>query len=144
MRIAIAADHAGFSLKELLKGALASGGHEVLDCGAHSSEPCDYPDVAKEAAAAVEDGRAERGVLVCGSGIGMCIAANRFPNVRAVVLHDERDAEMSRRHNDANVACLGARDLPPAAAMPLLERFLTTPFEGGRHARRVAKLRGLR
>jgi ribose 5-phosphate isomerase B len=144
MRIALAADHAGFSLKETLRAHLTSLGHEALDFGTHSEERCDYPDFAKAAAEAVNGGTASRGVLVCGSGIGMCIAANRFPLVRAAVLRDSQDAELSRRHNDANVACFGARMLPEAEVMRLLDLFLATPFDGGRHEARVAKLGELR
>ena len=140
MRIAIASDHAGYPLKEFLRERLTRLGHEPIDCGTHSAESVDYPDFAKLAAEAVDRGAAERGVLVCGSGIGMCIAANRFPNVRAVVLHDANDAELSRRHNDANVACFGARSMGDEEALGLLELFLSTPFDGGRHERRVEKL----
>ncbi len=140
MRIAIASDHAGFPMKEALKDRLSRAGHEVADFGAHSTERSDYPDFAKLAAAAVEEGRADRGVLVCGSGIGMCIAANRFPHVRAAVLHDEYDAEMSRRHNDANVACFGARSIDENETGRLLDIFLNAPFDGGRHEGRVMKL----
>jgi len=143
MHIAIASDHAGYPLKEILREHLSRQGHEVLDCGTHSAESCDYPDFAKVAASAVNDGKAQRGVLICGSGIGMCIAANRFPNVRAAVLHDTTDAELSRHHNDANVACFGARELPEEEVMRLLDLFLATPFDGGRHERRVEKLRHL-
>jgi len=143
MRIAIASDHAGFQLKEALRERLSSAGHDVADFGTYSEERCDYPDNAKPAASAVNEGEASVGLLVCGSGIGMCIAANRFPNVRAAVLQNEYDAEMSRRHNDANVACLGARTMDADRAQKLLEIFLNTPFEGGRHEARVKKLAGL-
>ncbi len=140
MRVAIGADHAGFALKEYLKSALTSQGHEVVDCGTNSEERTDYPDYAKAVGSAVQGGEAERGVLVCGSGIGMCMAANRFPKVRAAVLQDDYDAEMSRRHNDANVACFGARKTEPARAGELLALFMESPFEGGRHEGRVGKL----
>ena len=144
MRIAIASDHAGFPLKETIREHLAKLGHELLDCGTHSAESCDYPDFAKIAAVAVNDGVASRGVLVCGSGIGMCIAANRFPNVRAAVLHNTTDAELSRHHNDANVACFGARQLEDGDVLRLVDLFLATPFDGGRHERRVEKLGHMR
>ena len=140
MRIAIAADHAGFTLKEQLKAHLVSKGHAVEDCGVFSEERSDYPDFGREAALRVADHRADRGVLVCGSGIGMCMVANRVGGVRAVVLRDRFDAEMSRRHNDANLACLGARRGDMEETARLLDLFLSTPFDGGRHDERVAKL----
>ncbi|MFA4972270.1 MAG: ribose 5-phosphate isomerase B [bacterium] len=140
MKIAIGCDHAGFTLKEKLKERLAKQGHEIFDLGTNSPDRCDYPDYAGPVAAAVADKKAERGVLVCGSGIGMCMAANRHLFVRAAVLHDEFDAEMSRRHNNANVACLAARKPDHDAQMRLLDIFLKTPFDGGRHEARVAKL----
>lgn len=140
MLIAIASDHAGFALKEALKQRLAQSGHEVKDFGTHSEERCDYPDFAGPAAAMVDSDDADFGVLVCGSGIGMCIAANRYPNVRAAVLKDEFDAEMSRRHNDTNVACFGGRQIATDRAEALLDLFLATPFDGGRHEARVDKL----
>lgn len=140
MKIAIGSDHAGFNLKEKIKKRLSNEGHNVEDCGAFSDERSDYPDLAKEAASRVSDGHAERGVLVCGSGIGMCMAANRYPKVRAVVVRDERDAEISRRHNDANVACIGSRVTPDEYAVKLIVLFLETPFDGGRHSARVAKI----
>ncbi len=144
MRIAIGSDHAGFVLKEVVKRHLTSLGHEVLDCGTNSDERCDYPDFAREVAKEVDAGTVERGVLVCGSGIGMAIAANRFPGVRAAVLGDEYDAMMGRGHNDVNVACLGARKTAPVMASRLIDLFLTTPFEGGRHQDRVVKLATVR
>ncbi|MBN1282694.1 MAG: ribose 5-phosphate isomerase B [Proteobacteria bacterium] len=140
MRIAVGSDHAGFMTKETLKERLVKDGHEVRDFGTSSPDSCDYPDYARLVAQAVAEGAAERGLLVCGSGIGMCMAANRFPSVRAAVLHDDFDAEMSRRHNDANVACLAARKQDQAAQARLLEIFLKTPFDGGRHEARVAKI----
>ncbi|MFH1830186.1 MAG: ribose 5-phosphate isomerase B [Pseudomonadota bacterium] len=140
MRIAIGSDHAGFSLKEFLKESLAKMGHEVLDHGPHSDESVDYPDFAKAVAYDVNSKKVERGVLICGSGAGMCMAANRFPEVRAAVLSDEYDAQMCRRHNDANVACFGARKIEAARAQELIDIFLKTPFDGGRHEARVKKL----
>jgi len=140
MRIAIASDHAGFALKQQLKTVLAEKGHEVRDFGPSSDESTDYPDYGALVGRAVSEGQADRGVLICGSGIGMCMVANRFPKVRAAVLRDENDALMSRRHNDANVACFGGRVTEPDLAAKLIDLFLSTEFEGGRHARRVGKI----
>jgi ribose 5-phosphate isomerase B len=140
MIIALGSDHAGFPLKETIKSHLAGKGHELRDFGAASADPADYPDYAKKVAASVASRACERGVLICGSGIGMCMAANRFKGVRAAVLHDGFDAEMSRRHNDANIACLGARRIGEDEAIGLVDKFLSTPFEGGRHEKRVAKI----
>jgi ribose 5-phosphate isomerase B len=142
MRIAIGADHAGFNLKDHLRARLAEAGHELVDCGTHSADSVDYPDYAALVARAVAGGSAERGILVCGSGIGMAIAANRFAGVRAAACVDLYSAELSRRHNDANVLALGSRIVAAPLAEAIAERFLATPFEGGRHARRVAKLDG--
>jgi ribose 5-phosphate isomerase B len=144
MRLALGSDHAGYKIKEAIKAALSKAGHGVEDFGAASEERSDYPDFARGVAAAVDEGRADRGVLVCGTGIGMCIAANRFPGVRAAVLRDEADVEMARLHNDANVACIGARRTAEGEALRLVEKFLSTGFEGGRHEARVAKLRSMR
>lgn len=140
MRIAVGADHAGFSLKEHLRGVLAADGHEVEDLGTHSVESTDYPDYAASVAAAVAAGRAERGLLVCGSGVGMAMGANRHRGVRAVAANDLYTARMARAHNDANVLALGSRIVAAALAEQILEVFLATPFEGGRHERRVEKL----
>ncbi|MBI5300083.1 MAG: ribose 5-phosphate isomerase B [Deltaproteobacteria bacterium] len=140
MKIAIAADHAGFSLKESLKTHLQSQGFEILDVGCHSAERCDYPDFGAKAAKTVAEGKAQRAVLVCGSGIGMCIAANKIHGVRAAVLRSFDDARLSREHNDANVACFGGRITAVHQAQSLLDVFLKTPFEGGRHINRVKKL----
>ena len=142
MRIAIGADHAGFILKEHLRARLAEAGHELRDFGAHSAESVDYPDYAALVAGAVAGGSAERGILVCGSGIGMAIAANRVRGVRAAACIDLYSARLCRQHNDANVLALGRRIVAPPLAEALAEVFLTTTFEGGRHARRVAKLDG--
>ena len=141
MKIAIASDHAGFSLKEKLVSYLQSLGGEVLDLGPVSDSTVDYPDFAAKVAQSIKTGNVERGILVCGSGIGMCMAANRFSNVRAAVLRSEEDAKMSRLHNDANVACLGGRVTGESEAKKFLKVFLETPFEGGRHVRRVEKIK---
>ncbi|HPQ81673.1 MAG TPA: ribose 5-phosphate isomerase B [bacterium] len=140
MRIALASDHAGFKLKESLKEHLVEAGHDVSDLGVSSEERCDYPPYARDAASRVARGAVDFGLLVCGSGIGMCIAANRVAGVRAAVLRDGFDAEMSRRHNDANIACLGGRVTGEKAAALLVDLFLSTPFEGGRHERRVRQI----
>ena len=138
--IAVASDHAGFDLKELLKRDLQQAGHDVLDLGTNSAESVDYPDFGKAMAEAIASGRAGRGVLVCGTGIGISIAANRHPKVRAALVHDVTSARLSREHNDANVVAFGARLIGVEAAREALKIFLATPFEGGRHAGRVAKL----
>lgn len=138
--VALAADHAGWQLKNELKSLLEGRGCEVVDLGAHSAESVDYPDMAAALAKVLATGRATRGVLVCGTGIGISIAANRHRHVRAALCHDVTTARMARRHNDANVLALGARVLGSQAALDCLEAFLDTPFEGGRHQRRVDKL----
>jgi ribose 5-phosphate isomerase B len=139
-RVAIAADHAGFELKALLAAALEALGHAVLDLGTHDREAVDYPDVAAVLVRALADGRAPLGVLMCGTGLGMSIAANRHPAIRAALCHDGLTARLARQHNDANVLVLGARVIGPETAKDCLRIFLSTPFEGGRHARRIAKL----
>ena len=140
MKIAVGSDHAGYELKQRLAQALQRQGHDVLDLGTHGTQSVDYPDFAGAVAGAVAGGRAERGLLVCGTGIGMSIRANREPGVRAAKCNDPLEARMARAHNDANVLCLGARVLDPSVAEELLSLFLSPPFEGGRHATRVAKL----
>jgi ribose 5-phosphate isomerase B len=138
--IAMASDHAGFDLKEHLKHELQAAGHAILDLGATSTASVDYPDFGAALARAIRDGQAGRGVLVCGTGIGISIAANREPAVRAAVVHDTTSARLARQHNDANVIALGARLIGPGVAEDCVRIFLETPFEGGRHAARVAKL----
>lgn len=138
--IAIAADHAGYDLKALLVPELKSLGFEVLDLGTDSRESVDYPDFAEALAGAIERGQVKRGVLVCGTGLGIAIAANRHRAVRAGVCHDATTARLARQHNDANVLALGARVVGSEVAKDCLRAFLATEFEGGRHARRVAKL----
>ena len=136
--IILGSDHAGFALKEELKQRLQQKGLQVEDIGAPSEQPVDYPVVAHELAEAVASGRFERGVIVCGTGIGVSIAANRHAGVRAALAYDETTARLSRAHNDANVLALGGRSLDHGAARRILDVWLDTPFEGGRHARRVA------
>ncbi|HXA70983.1 MAG TPA: ribose 5-phosphate isomerase B [Stellaceae bacterium] len=138
--IAIAADHAGYDLKALLVPELKSLGFEVLDLGTDSGDSVDYPDFADALARAIERGQAKRGVLVCGTGLGIAIAANRHRWVRAGVCHDATTARLARQHNDANVLALGARVVGSEVAKDCLRAFLATEFDGGRHARRVAKL----
>ncbi len=140
MRIAIASDHAGFELKEHVKSQLQSAGHDVVDVGTDSDESTDYPSYARPAAQLVAEGDAERGVLVCGSGVGVSIVANKVDGVRAVNAHDPEEAEMSRRHNDANVLALAGRRLTAEQAEGIVHRFLATRFEGGRHQRRVDQI----
>ena len=140
MRIAIGADHAGVALKDQLKQWLSDRGDTVQDLGTHSSDSVDYPDFAAAVAHEVADGRAERGLLVCGSGIGMAIAANKVAGIRAAAVVDEASARLSREHNDANVLALGARLTAKEEAQELLRIFLTTAYEGGRHQRRVDKI----
>ncbi len=140
MKIALGCDHAGFELKGAILEELRARDVEVADCGTDGPASCDYPDFAVRVAGLVAGGGADRGVLMCGTGLGMSMAANKFRGVRAAVCHDEFTAGMSRRHNDANVLCLGGRVLDPQAAARLLGLWLETPFEGGRHAGRVAKV----
>jgi ribose 5-phosphate isomerase B len=138
--IAIAADHAGFALKSVLRAELERLGYQALDLGTHSADSVDYPDFADAVAQAIEGGRVARGVLICGTGIGIGMAANRHRAVRAAVCHDVSSARLARRHNDANVLALGARLIGEEVARDCLQAFLETGFEGGRHARRVGKM----
>ena len=138
--VAIGSDHAGFDLKQVLKAYLTELGYEVLDLGTGGPESVDYPDFGKAVAEAVAGGRARFGVVVCGTGIGISIAANRNPAVRAALCHDHTTAELSRRHNDANILALGGRIIGVEVAKDCARTFLTTPFDGGRHVGRVAKL----
>ena len=140
MRIAAGSDHAGFDLKEHLKRLLEAEGHSVEDVGAFSKESSDYPDFARRVAERVASGAAERGLLVCGTGIGMAMAANRTRGVRAAPVVDLFSTRLARAHNDANVLALGARIVAFPLAEELLGVFLATPFDGGRHERRVAKI----
>ena len=140
MKIAVGSDHAGFALKEQVRPLLESAGHEVVDVGTDSEESTDYPRYASQAARMVADGDADRAVLCCGSGVGVSIVANKVDGVRAVNAHDPDEAEMSRRHNDANVLALAGRRLEEGDAAQIVERFLSTDFEGGRHERRVDQI----
>ena len=138
MRIAVGSDHAGVDLKRHVAEALRDAGHEIVDVGTDSPESTDYPLFAEPAARLVADGEAERGVLVCGSGVGVSIVANKVDGVRAVNAHDAEEASMARRHNDVNVLTLSGRRLATEEADAIVESFLSTDFEGGRHERRVA------
>ena len=138
--IAIASDHAGFELKAQLKQELAAMGFEPLDLGPDSTASVDYPDFANRLAEALKDRKAARGVLICGTGIGISMAANRHRHIRAGLVHDVTSARLTRQHNNANVLCLGARLIGADVAKDCLKVFLTTDFEGGRHENRVAKL----
>ncbi|MGE0253870.1 MAG: ribose 5-phosphate isomerase B [Alphaproteobacteria bacterium] len=138
--VALAADHAGFALKQQLKDEVAALGYAVLDLGTDSEASVDYPDYGRAAAAAVADGRAAKAVIVCGTGIGISIAANRQSGVRAAVCTDVTAARLARQHNDANVLALGSRLIGSEVARDCVRAFLATEFEGGRHARRVAAL----
>lgn len=143
MRVAFASDHAGLALKSALARRAAELGHEVIDLGTHGPESVDYPDYGALCGREVAAGRAERGVVACGSGLGITLAAAKVPGCRAVTCHDHFTAEMARRHNDANVMGVGARVTGEGVALEMLETFLSTPFDGGRHAARVGKLREL-
>jgi ribose 5-phosphate isomerase B len=140
MKIAIGADHAGFALKEKLRARLVREGHEVVDYGTASAESCDYPDYAQAVGREVGAGRTDRGILVCSTGIGMAIAANKVDGVRAAPAQSEDEVRLTREHNDANVLTLGAKYLDESHAGALIDIFLNTEFTGGRHARRVAKI----
>jgi len=141
MKVAIAADHGGFELKEALKKQLT--GVTLTDLGTHSTESVDYPDFGADLARRVAAGEFDRGILVCGSGIGISIAANKVPGIRAALCHNVYTAEMARRHNDANVIAMGGRVVDESTAIEMTQVFLNTEFEGGRHARRVEKLNNI-
>jgi ribose 5-phosphate isomerase B len=143
MKIAIGADHAGFALKEALRKKLIEDGHDVSDAGASGTESTDYPDFAEKVSRSVAAGQAERGVLVCASGVGMSIAANKIHGVRAALGTSEEEVALTRSHNDANVLTLGAKFTSEADARRFVDIFLSTDFEGGRHMRRVEKIRKL-
>jgi RpiB/LacA/LacB family sugar-phosphate isomerase len=140
MKIAIGADHAGFALKDQVRDALRQAGHEVVDIGANSAESTDYPDYAGTVAHDVVSGAADRGILVCSTGVGMSIAANKVHGIRAAIAFNPDEVRLTRAHNDANIITLGARYTSSDAANEMVRIFLETPFEGGRHARRVGKI----
>jgi ribose 5-phosphate isomerase B len=140
MRIAIGSDHAGFVLKQAIGQWLLDNGYEVTDLGTHNEDRVDYPDYGMAVGQAVARGDVDRGVAVCGSGQGICMAANKVPGVRGGVIRDAQDAEITRRHNNANVACFGERFTEPDEALAALKVFLETDFDGGRHEGRVEKL----
>jgi ribose 5-phosphate isomerase B len=143
MNVAIASDHRGYHLKERVISLLRSKGHSVIDDGPSSEESVDYPDFAALVAKKVSGGQADRGILICGTGIGMAIAANKFPRIRAAACVDEVTAELSRRHNDLNVLCLSGDLLSSRSTERLVEIWMETEFEGGRHERRIEKIRQL-
>lgn len=139
-KIVIGSDHAAFALKEHLKAWLAKGGTKVTDVGAHNTDSVDYPDIAADVATRILKGEFDKGILLCGTGLGVCYAANRFKGIRAALCDTEEIAIMASRHNNANVLCLGGRVLKAEDAEKITEAWLTTPFEGGRHQRRIDKL----
>jgi ribose 5-phosphate isomerase B len=141
MRIAVGSDHRGIQMREKVLSLLKSMGQEPIDVGTHEDEDVDYPDVAAKVAEKVSRGEVDRGVLICATGLGMCIVANKFPGVRAAPCHDEVTAEIARRHNDLNVLCLSGEIMAECSVDRLVEIWLTTSFAGGRHARRVQKIR---
>lgn len=140
MNIAVGCDHGGFSLKQVVCTFLAEMGHQVDDVGCASTASVDYPEFANKVCAALAEGRSERGILICGTGIGMSIAANRHRHVRAALCHESLTARLSREHNDANVLCLGARVLGEAIALDIIRTWMTTEFAGGRHLRRITMM----
>jgi ribose 5-phosphate isomerase B len=143
MKIAIGSDHAGFVLKEQLRDRLKSQGHDVTDFGTNSTESVDYPDFAEKVSEAVVHGQADKGILICSSGVGMSIAANKINGIRAALGTNEDEVSYVRRHNDANVLAIGAKYTEPALAEKISDVFLSTEFEGGRHARRLEKIKKL-
>jgi len=142
-RIAVGSDHAGYALKEDVAAHLRECGHDVVDVGTDSTERVDYPDFGAAVGRAVAGDDAELGIAVCGSGIGICIAANKVPGVRAATVHDATSAHLAREHNDANIICLGERLIGPAVAIEAVDAWLAAQFEGGRHEGRVAKIDAL-
>lgn len=143
MKIAMGADHGGFSLKETIKQHLEEQGHEILDLGTHDTASCHYPVYAEKVARAVAAGQAERGILVCGTGIGMSIAANKIPGIRAAAVSDCFTAQATREHNDANILCLGERTVGPGLAMRIVDTYLAAQFQGGRHQTRLDMIAAL-
>lgn len=140
MNLVIACDHAGYGLKENVKKYLTEQGHNVIDCGTNSEESCDYPVFAKALCKEINDGNAELGILICGTGIGMSMAANKVKGIRAAVCSDYFSTKFTRAHNNTNVMCIGARVMGEGLALELIDVFLKTPFEGGKHLRRINML----
>lgn len=140
MKIAIGCDHAGYELKEKVKAKMAAAGHEMIDVGTDSTESVDYPKYGHAVGRAVADGSAERGIAICGSGIGISIACNKVPGIRAALCTSTEMAEMCRRHNNANVICMGARMISEELAFAMVDTWMTTEFEGGKHERRINEL----
>jgi ribose 5-phosphate isomerase B len=140
MKIAVGSDHRGYQAKEIVKSIVTQMNHEFIDMGTDSDSPVDYPDVAYLAAGAVSNKQADRAILICATGIGMCIAANKIPGIRAALCHDEFTAGVSRDHNDSNVLCISADQSGEAILRKMVETWLTTEFSGGRHERRVSKI----
>ncbi len=140
MNIAIASDHAGYEMKNFIKNVLFEMGHRVIDMGTDSSCSVDYPDYAEAVAKAISEGLYERGILICGTGIGMSIVANKFKNIRAALCNDIFTAKMSRLHNNANILCIGARVIGIGLAEEIVKTWIITPFEGERHSRRIDKI----
>lgn len=143
MKIVLANDHRGYQLKKHLKTLLDQMRVESLDAGSFSVDSVDYPDFGASAAKKVSEGEYDRGILICGSGIGMCMVANKFPRIRAALCHDVRAAKMTREHNDSNVLCLGADLITEGLAQEILRTWLATEFQGGRHLRRIEKIRDI-
>lgn len=143
MKISLGCDHGGYALKEHIKAYLESKGHEVVDCGTYSTDSCDYPIFGEAAARKVQSGECERGIVICTTGIGISIAANKVKGIRCAHCADSLEAEMTRRHNDANMLAIGAGFTGKNLAERMVEVFLSTDFEGGRHARRVEKLNAI-
>ena len=143
MKVAIGSDHRGISQRKLVADAIGAAGHQALDCGTFSQDSVDYPDIAAEVARKVADGSADRGVLLCGTGIGVSNAANKISGIRAAVCWDDESVRLSRQHNDANVLCLSGERFSQQDYARLIELWLKTPFEGGRHAKRVEKIAAL-
>lgn len=143
MRIALGCDHRGLELKQAIIGLLDELGHDYQDFGGYNTDPVDYPDIAKQVAEVVASGEFDQGILICSSGIGMSIAANKVRGIRAALCCTTFGAERARRHNDANVLCLGQDTLDIASALDIVRVYLSTTFEGGRHLRRLEKIRGL-
>ncbi len=142
MKIAIGCDHGGYELKEKIKGFLSENGYEFEDYGTYSEDSVDYPEYGKKVGQAVVDGKADKGIVVCGTGIGISIAANKVNGVRAALVHDLKSAALTRQHNDSNVLAIGGRIVDHDLAIEITKTWLTTEFEGGRHLRRIEKIEG--